>query len=54
MPNQDETYIQDRETSTMEWLTLDEVCRKTKEERQRLARLIWMNNQKTGCKNDKY
>jgi hypothetical protein len=44
MPNQDKTFISDRESGTMEWITLDEVCRKTKEERQRLARLIWRNN----------
>jgi hypothetical protein len=46
--NQDETFIGDRESSSMEWITLDEVCRKTKTERQEIAKKIWENNKERG------
>jgi hypothetical protein len=39
--NQSDEFISDRENGIVEWITIDEACRKSKEERLKIARLIW-------------
>ena len=40
-PDCPETFISDRETDSITWITVDEAAKKTKEERIRIAKLIW-------------
>ncbi len=41
--NQSEVFITDREYGAIEWISIDEIHnRKTKEERIKIAKLIWV------------